>query len=344
MKNGMLKSFSWINILNLIALLVLPILYCTQKVQAAGLTQAAVRLDRMSATATTGGTVCAKPTTTDVETMVMVTFPTGFGVNSTAANWTTTITNLPFGATAWPGIGTATSVSGQNVTFPSTDLTVGTMYCFNFAGTSTLTNPAANNSLIGTVTTQKTGPTTIDSSQYALSIVSSGYDQVSINGTINPTFSFSLSGTSANFTSIANSVSNTSSNPTVTIVTNARNGWTAWVKDANGGTLTSAGTGTNIPTPGAVGSNYDLSTMTSTGAFGLGVTTTGGSSTPTTEYNGATAGHAGTLSSTFRPMASSTAYAASDVVTLLPRAIASTTQAPASDYTDTLTVVAAGQF
>ena len=344
MKKKLIKSLSLINILSLIALIILPALYFTQKAEASGLTEAVVRLDRLSASVTTGGTVCAKATTTDTETMVMVTFPSAFTVNGTAANWTVTTTNLPYGATAWPGIGTATLVASKSVTFPSTDLTVGTMYCFNFSGTTTLTNPTAANDLVGSITTQKSGPTTIDSAQFALSVVSAGYDQVSITGTINPTFSFTLSAITANFTSIANSVANTSSNPTVTIVTNARNGWTAWVKDANNGTLNSAGTASNIPTPGAVGSNYDLSGMTSTGAFGLGVTTTGGSSAPATEYSGVTAGHAGTLSNAFRPMATSTAYATSDVVTILPRAIASTSQAPATDYTDTITVVAAGQF
>jgi len=337
------RKFAPISALILIVAILAPILYI-QRVKAAGLTETVVRLDRLSASTATGGTVCAKAATTDTETMVKVTFPSAFTVNATAANWTVTTTNLPLSATAWPGIGTATAVSGKDVTFPSTDLTVGTLYCFNFSGTTTLTTPAAANDMMGTVTTQKAGPTTIDSANYALSVVAAGYDQVTITGTVNPTFSFTLSAVTANFTAIANSVANTSSNPTITIVTNARLGWTAWVKDANNGTLNSAATGTNIPTPGAVGSNYDLTTMTGPGAFGLGVTTSGGSSAPVAEYSGVTAGHAGTLSNSFRAMSSSTTYASSDVTTLLPRAIAATTQAPAADYTDTLTVVAAGMF
>jgi hypothetical protein len=58
------------------------------------------RLDRLKASTTTGGTVCAKPQTATTETDVQVT-SFGFTVNSTAGNWTVTTTNLPSGAAAW---------------------------------------------------------------------------------------------------------------------------------------------------------------------------------------------------------------------------------------------------
>src|SRR6478609_6813680 len=91
-------------------------------------TQSYLRLDRHKALTTTGGTVCAMPATVATETDVQVTFPTqasgtDFTVNGTAANWTVSITNLPAGSTAWPGINTATNVTGKTVTFPSNDLT-----------------------------------------------------------------------------------------------------------------------------------------------------------------------------------------------------------------------------
>ena len=92
------------------------------------LTQVLVRFDRMKVSTATTGTVCAKPATVGTETSVKVTFPAGYTVSTTTGNWTTSTTNLPLSATAWPGIGTANLASGQEVTFPSTDLTVGTLY------------------------------------------------------------------------------------------------------------------------------------------------------------------------------------------------------------------------
>jgi hypothetical protein len=129
---------------------------------AGSLTNTLVRVDRLAASQATDGMVCAKSTTTAVEAHVQVTFPgtgtagaTSFGVNATAANWTTTTADLPSGATAWIGIGTATAVSGATVTFPSGDMVVGTLYCFNFAAASTLSTPtAAAAGLLGSVTTQ----------------------------------------------------------------------------------------------------------------------------------------------------------------------------------------------
>lgn len=350
MKIKILKSVSLVNILSLVAAIILPIIYYnTTKAEAAGLNITMVRLDNMVGGAFTSGTVCARPTTASTEAFVQITFPTSFTVSTTVADWAVNTTNLGWPGsptpTAWPGIGTqATSAVGKVVTFASTDLTVGTTYCFNWTNTTAaLQNPAgANIDQTGILTTRTSVPADIDSSPFALATVTG--DTVLVTGTVNPTFSFSLSASSATFTAIGNSVANVVTPPTATVITNARNGWTAWVKDANNGTLNSAGTGTNIPTPGAVGSNYDLATMTGPGAFGLGITTSGGSSAPSAEYTGVTAGHAGTLSNAYRIGASSTTYATSDVITLLPRAIASVTQAPASDYTDTITIVAAGQF
>ena len=53
-------------------------LFFTESAHAANLTLDSVRLDRMKASTTTGGMVCAKSTTASIETTVKVTFPTGF--------------------------------------------------------------------------------------------------------------------------------------------------------------------------------------------------------------------------------------------------------------------------
>lgn len=334
----------------LLLVIALPIIF-VEKIDAANLTQAYVRLDRLADGATTGGMICAKATTTDVETMVKVTFPTGFATVDTPANWTVTTTNIPTDATAWIGIGTSTTATGQDVTFPSGDMVVGTLYCFNFTGTSTLTNAGAGNNLTGIITTQKAGPTTIDSSNYALSIISN--DQIVVTATVPATFTFVLSGVTddALGTLSDSSIVSSPTPRTVTITTNAAAGWVAWVKSANAA-LNSASTGANIATAGTVNNTpEDLDSVT---GYVLDVDKTTDASGGCTlqqnpgygdEYDGTDATQGGSLSTTFQPIAECVSGTANgDIITLTNRVKIATTQAAATDYTDTLTVVAAGRF
>lgn len=139
-----------------------------------------LRLDRTKTSSPLSGTLCAKPSSgsAGVESKVSITFPSDFTVNATAANWTVTITNLPSGATAWAGIGTATAVSGRTVTFPSGDLTNSTtLYCFNFSSSSSQTSSTAGQKN-GIVTTQNASGETISTSSYTISITSS--DQIEV--------------------------------------------------------------------------------------------------------------------------------------------------------------------
>ena len=61
------------------------------------------------------------------------------------------------------------------------------------------------------------------------------------------------------------------------------------------------------------------------------------------EYTG-NANSGGTLSDAFQPIASGSGVTAGDVLTLKERAKVDPLQQAATDYTDTLTVVAAGRF
>lgn len=317
--------------------------------EAANFQQAYLRLDRLKASTTTGGTVCVEPTTASTEADVQVTFPTGFTVNSTPSNWTVTTTDLPSGATAWVTIGTASAVSGQTVTFPSGDLVVGTLYCFNFAAASTLTTGTAGNDKTGVITTRTSGPATIDSTGYALSIVSD--DQIVVTASVPSTLTFSLSGNTDTFTGNLSTTTTSTSGRTVTIATNAAAGWVAWVKSANAA-LNSAGTGATIATAGTVdNSPTDLASATGY-VLDVNVTTDSGTGTGTVsqasgygaEYNGTNTTSGGTLSTTFQPIAASDGTTDGDVLTLIERAKISAIQAAATDYTDTLTVVAAGRY
>jgi hypothetical protein len=320
-----------------------------EKAEATGLQQAYVRLDRLKDSQATGGTVCAKSATVDVETTVKITFPTGFATVDTPANWTVTTTNLPATANAWIGIGTATAATGQDVTFPSGDMVVGTLYCFNFTGTTTLTNATAGNNLVGTITTQKAGPTAIDTSNFSLSIISN--DQIGVSATVPATFSFSLTANTDTFASALSTTAQLSNGVTANIATNAAAGWIVWVKSLNAA-LNSPSTGATIATVGTVNDTVDTlsggtygylldATFTDSGT-GTGTVTQGAGYGQ--EYDGNSSNSGGTLSTTFQPLAASSGTTDGDTVVIKELARISAVQAAAADYADTLTVVAAGRF
>lgn len=303
-----------------------------------------LRLDRMKASTTTAGTICANTGTSGTEADVQVTFPTGFTVNSTASNWTVTTTNLPSGATAWPGIATATAVSGQVVTFPSTDLSTSTLYCFNFSGTSTLTTSTAGNDKTGTIVTRTSGQVTIDTINYAASIISE--DQVAVTATVPATFTFALGSNTAALGTLSTGSVTSATGITATVNTNAQNGWVAWVKSANAA-LSSSSTSDSISSPGtsnatpeslAAQAGYILDTDLTTDAA------SGGTVSIDAEYAGGDTNSGGHLATTFQSIASANGPSGGDVVTLLVRAKAGALNEAASDYADTLTVTASGQF
>lgn len=173
-----------------IALLLVFVLFLTlisSKQAKAGNLGALVKLDRLKISSSTGGTICATPESVGTENSLQVIFPSGITVNSSASNWTTTTSDLPDGATAMPGISTATNVTGQTVTFPVSDLSTGTMYCFHFASTNTLTTPSSTGNYEGTLRTRNASNTIIDTRNFGVAIVSN--DQITVTATVgtNPT-------------------------------------------------------------------------------------------------------------------------------------------------------------
>ena len=332
------------------------------RAKAAPFTKAFVRLDSLNATTTTGGRVCAMPATAATEASVQVTFPTTGGtdyvVNGTAANWTVNTTGLdtqaPYNQVAWPGIGTATNVTTKTVTFPSSDLTVGTLYCFNFVGTSTLTTSSAGaaETTQGNILTRTSTPTNIDQTTYSESIITN--DQVVVNAIVPPSFAFVLSGNTDNFTAnLSTSGLTSTSGKTVTITTNAASGWIVWAKDLNSssgkGALNSA-TAANYKIAGSVAPGSASRTFTNgTEDYGLGVTintdAAGGGAVSLDSYYDGTASKAGTLDPTqFRPIATASGTANGDIINLNARATIAGQTPAANDYTDTMTIVGAGVF
>lgn len=343
---------------------VVPVFMAPVAEAAPQFTQMYVRLDRHAELVATGGTVCATPTAASTptpagdEAQVLVTFPTqtvgtDFVVNSTAANWTVTTSNLPAGATAWPGIGTATNVTGKTVTFPSNNLAAATFYCFNFSGTNTLTNGSAGASsgiVNATMRTQTSGNADINQTNWATGLITN--DQITVTAVVPPNFTIALDGNSDTFpANLDPAVISVTGGRTVTITTNAKSGWIAWVKDSDQG-LYSATANYKINTSGTVdGAPSTLVANNEGYALDVDITTdaAGGCTVAVdAEYDGSGATQGGTLSGNFQPIAACTgtppAASDGDVLTLKELATIRGSTVAGSDYTDILTVVGAGNF
>jgi hypothetical protein len=328
---------------------------------AGAMTYTLVRTDRMTANTATTGTVCAKPASTATEASVVVTFPTGYNVSTTLSNWavsTATTTSWPADpannsttATAWPSIAQPTSggVSGQAVTFGSGDLTVGTWYCFNWtnsAALTTKTTAAAN--LTGNVTTQTSTPTAIDSGDFATATVTN--DQIAVTATVSPQFNFQLSSNSAALGTLSSSSPTASSAINARVDTNAGSGWDMWADDPGtpvGLHSTTAGyTVAYSPTVGSTSSalsngveGYNLGLGTSSQTSGTGtISESANFSSGGTSYKG------GGLDGTPRILGYSTGSANNAVIPLTINASISVTTPAATDYADTINVIAAGRF
>ena len=335
---------------SLILLMLNPLLY--PQAANAATSEAFVRFDRLSTGAAISGTACMKSTLI-TQTNVIIVFPVGWTISQTVGNWTANTTGIvsnmkdPVGgaaAEAWPGIGNANSVSGLNVQFPGTAFTAGHFYCFNFAG-ATSTVGSAGNDQTGQFKTQGGSPYT-DSVNFATSVVSSGGEQITVSASVSATMTFSLSGNTIALGTLSTS-SVTSGNVTQTVSTNARNGYVSWLQGTSttggtGGGLHSSAANADIPSPGSFPTITDLASST-----GVVIDAVTGTNSPTIN-----AGYAGNGSSsgghfdggTFHEVSSKTGPQSGSTVVLNVRAKIASTQAAASDYSDVLTVVAAGSF
>ncbi|MBI5621081.1 hypothetical protein HY949_04825 [Candidatus Gottesmanbacteria bacterium] len=326
----------------MLLVLVLPVLGAlVRPVYADNFAQAYLRADRMKASTATSVLVVFTPVATGTEAKVKVTFAAGYTVGATP---TGNVSNLPSGVTAVPGTLTYAG-SGQVVTISGvTDLTPGTSYGVNIA--TGITNTTAGE-YENTITTTTSGDVTIDSSNVAVRIISD--DQIVLLATVPPTFNFVLSGNTDAFTTdLASGSIVSTTGKTVTLTTNADKGWIAWVKSANAA-LSSATTGESITTTGTVNAAPStLSAGTNGYVLDTNLTTDHGTGTGTVtidaEYNGTDTSSGGTLSTSFQPIASANGTTAGDVITLIERAAITTVLGAADDYTDTLTVVGAGNF
>ncbi|MEK7600087.1 MAG: hypothetical protein AAB462_03585 [Patescibacteria group bacterium] len=328
-----------------------------QNASAANLTTTYLRLNRLQAGA--GTSVRLQFTTVGAgATSVAVNFngadATTWTASSGAVN-TTQTTNTSTcatetGDTALPGTLSA-SGSGSTVTITGvTALSATTTYCVDLTSATAVTNATAGE-YHPTITVGS------DSSTVALRTISN--DQIVVTASVPPTFNFVLSGNTDSFTSSLSTSSVVSTTGrTVTITTNAASGWIAWVKGLNG----SSGAATKGALRSAAASNFTIPTTnanalgsashtltTNTQDYGLGVTINtdasgGGTVSVDAAYDG-TSSKAGVLDPTnFRPIASADGTTTGDVITLTERATIDGAVPAATDYTDTLSVIGAGNF
>ena len=329
-------------------------------------TKAFLRLDNLTATTFTTARVCFQPTTTSAIHTIVVVFPTTNGtdyvIDSTASDWGLDTTNLDSGQTAVTNLPANPTVSGKQVTVTlSADLTpsASNLYCFNFnkqAGTGIIktSSAGANETTQGTITTNTSAPAVINQTTYSESIISN--NQVVVSATVPPSFTFVLNGNTDGFASnlSTGSVNTSNGGRTITITTNAAGGWIIWAQDLNSssgkGALQSAtagnykipgsaspGTASAIFTAGA--ENYGLAATINTDAAGGGTVSLDGA------YDGSTSNFAGTLDPTrFRPIASANGTANGDIINVKELVTIAGQTPAASDYTDTISYVGAGQF
>jgi hypothetical protein len=339
--------------------------FLAQLASAATLTNTYVRLTRMKANTDSTVRVVFKTTSNAGATGVTVDFngtDTGTarwtdGANSGTVSTTQAITGTSgcdVSATALPGSLSA-SGSGAVVTVTGvTALSANTLYCFDLTTSNSVHTPTTTGEYHPTIT--ETGGAT-DSTTVALRVVSN--DQITVNATVPPSFNFAISGCSSNTdsftTNLTASTHTSTSGCTVTVNTNALNGWFAWAKDSSSG-LNSATASHTIATTTA-GSQADLNSSHGTEGYGLAITAVsqGGSCAGTCGTTSAAAAYDSTASSgnnglvggidtSNRLIASSTGVANAATLTVKERANINATTPPATDYTDLITVIGAGNF
>lgn len=351
--------------------------FVLKTVRAANFANASMRHSRMAISLVTSPTdpilVIIKPITAGTEASVGVAFASGYTVDTTNTNITVSTSSLPssyHGLTpivALPGVGaTASAVSGQNVTFAATNLTVGTVYGFYITGG--ITNPASSGTKVNTISTHTDGTPdfsgytdAIDGSRIGMYFVSdyaaaTDGDQIVLIAKVAPTYTLALSAQAITLDTALATVEypggpqNGAVSPvTATVTTNANNGHVMWLKANSSSGLTSALAGASIAFAGTA-ADATPTTITA-GTEGVVVdidsTTNGsGSLAILAEFNGGSTSAGGTPSTAYQEVASAAGPVGGtgDIVTIIPRvAISATTQA-ADDYTNTLTIVGAGDF
>jgi len=322
---------------------------------AGGLTTTRLRLNRM-ATATNSSirvvfTTSGSPGTVDT---VKLDFGTAWHAASPAGTVAvsqtvdTSTCAAESGATALPTSGsfTGTGASNQTITVTGVSaLSASTAYCFDLTGNAVL-NPAAGSYFI-TVTTQN-GATVDDTARVDVPIVSN--DSITVTASVPPTFTFALDSNTTAFTAeLSPGTKQTTTPRTVTINTNAKTGWVAWLRNGDSNGLFSPSVNYNIvPTTPGTAVNVDTSPSTEQYVWGVTADTQAagvGSTTLVAAYDATGGTNEGSgVDNSYRQIASGNGTSQDAVLTLAAAATISPITPAASDYSDTIQVIGAGNF
>jgi len=242
-----------------------------------------------------------------------------------------------------PGTPTASGNAGTGlITYASlTAFSANSSYCGVLTGSAITANPTATGTTTAVITAGTDSATTI-----GLDIISD--DTVVVSATVPPSFTMALNTNTDSFTSNLSSGSTVgTTGMTVTVNTNATNGWALWGSDSNSG-LNSATQSYKINSS-SVGSNTTLSNgaegyVTGLPAGGITQGSGAGTTSATTAYASSGSGNGSGLDGTPRKLATSTGTANGAVVTIKEYATISGVTPAAADYSDTITLVGAGSF
>jgi hypothetical protein len=319
-------------------------------VSAGGLSNTYVRLNRMATNVDSSYrvvfTTSSAPGTVNALKVDFSAAWTSPGAVSAATPSTATCATET-GATALPTSGSfSPAVSGNALTISGVGaLSASTAYCVDLTGNAVHT-PAAGSYFI-TVSTLN-GTTAQDSARVNVPIVSN--DSITVTASVPPTFTFALDSNTTAFTAeLSPGTKQTTTPRTVTINTNAKTGWVAWLRNGDGNGLFSPSVNYNIA-PTTPGTAVNVDTAASTEQYVWGVTgstqTSGVGSTTLVSAFDATGGtnEGSGVDNSYRQIASGSGTTQDAVLTLAAAATISPITPAASDYSDTIQVIGAGNF
>lgn len=351
------------------ALLIVALVVPSIIVNAIPTNQTSVRLGRLAEGASTGNDLLVTfklPTTPTSVSKIKVCLPAGFVTTAGTPATGTTFPNTPASITAPPGLpATATTAVGGGTCLGGSVLVSGltsaslnstNLYGFTVAA-GNITNPSTANQYNVTVESENAGGTAIDTTTTPVYIygVSPNQDQITVTASVAPNFSFQLSANADSISQVDSASVKTSGGITMTVGTDSPLGYTAYVKSANGALVSATSPGTPIATGTFDGTPDAITAGTTKYGFlpatGPACSTCTGALSYDTEFSSGAGApivsgtQAGAFNATnFASFVSRNGYTNADQVILKERVAVANTVGYANDYTDTLTIVAAGNY
>jgi len=283
---------------------------------------------------------------------MQITFPAGFTIGtvdytdidvswgpSTGAENELTLAATPSGAT-WGAVfsGQVLSITSGTGTITAASkviIEIGTNATFGVAGDQQIQNQAT----AATYTISIAGSFG-DTGKIAIVILTD--DQFAVTASVDPTLTFTVSDTLTAFGTLSStSVTTSSPNITLTVSTNAQSGYTITVKDAGNGTNPGLYNSTAAFIIGSADYSYGNSANLASVA-GYGIQGSSATATVASPYN-VSGDNVGGYELVAQNLATYSGLADNHTITITSKAKI-TGSTPAGAYTDTVTVIATGNF